>query len=240
MEHGTSPFPYWVSDNALQTEMAHGIFYELTKLEPTDKWYKYDNVFERKYANDKLEEMPIKTKTFLEICNSKDFVSSIERLTGIENLVTDHTYRGGGIHLIGYDGKLDLHKDFSKHPSLGLIRRLNVLIYFNKNWEPSWGGELELWSKDMSKCEVKIEPIFNRMVIFETPDAPHGHPNPWKAPNSIYRKSLALYYYKAPTIEDLQKEHLSTQFLKKPDEQTTPEIEALREKRNKGRLSSNV
>ena len=48
----------------------------------------------------------------------------------------------------------------------------------------------------MKMCGVKISPIFNRLVIFETTDSSfHGLPDPVQCPNTMSRKSLALYYY---------------------------------------------
>ena len=49
-----------------------------------------------------------------------------------------------------------------------LDRRLNILIYLNRNWESSYGGSLELWGKNMKKCEKTIIPTFNKTVIFST------------------------------------------------------------------------
>ena len=48
----------------------------------------------------------------------------------------------------------------------------------------------------MKKCEKKIRPIFNTMVIFSTNDfTNHGHPNPLNCPIKMSRKSLATYYF---------------------------------------------
>ena len=48
----------------------------------------------------------------------------------------------------------------------------------------------------MEKCEQNIVPIFNRMVIFSTTDTSyHGNPIKVSHPNSISRKSIAMYYY---------------------------------------------
>jgi hypothetical protein len=69
-------------------------------------------------------------------------------------------------------------------------------LYLNKNWEEEWGGDLQLWNKDMSMCVKKILPIFNRMSIFSTTgNSWHGHPDPLTCPDNRSRKSLALYYY---------------------------------------------
>ena len=75
-------------------------------------------------------------------------------------------------------------------------RRLNILIYLNKNWKKEYGGDLELWDKEMKNCKKKISPNFNKMVIFSTNDySYHGHPEPVNCPVDFSRKSLALYYF---------------------------------------------
>ena len=77
-----------------------------------------------------------------------------------------------------------------------LDRRLNILIYLNHNWDENNGGQLELWNKEMKKCEKKILPVFNRMVIFSTTDfSYHGNPKKVQTLNNLSRKSIALYYY---------------------------------------------
>src|SRR6185503_12943218 len=59
-----------------------------------------------------------------------------------------------------------------------------------------WGGDLELWSKDMEQCERTVTPVGNRMLLFTTDeDAYHGHPDPLSCPPDVARQSLALYYF---------------------------------------------
>ncbi len=237
---GESPFRYWIIENALPGQMAQGIFQELSAIRNTDSMYKYDNYFEKKYAEDRWLHLPPVTKSMLNWTLSGVFVKAIEEMTGLTGMIPDPHLTGGGIHIHKDGGILRPHRDFTLHKKLGLIRKLNWILYMNKNYDPAWGGQLELWSKDMSKCEVSIEPKFNRAVLFETPLAPHGFSNPWSAPHGITRKSLAVYLYAAPTIQDLQSDHKSTQFLKAPNEETTEYIEELRALRNTGRLASNV
>ncbi len=99
-------------------------------------------------------------------------------------------------HITGKGGFLKIHSDTNFHPNFNLDRRLNWLIYLNKNWKEEYGGNLELWNKDMSKCVQNIKPIFNRAVIFSTDDQSyHGHPDPLNCPEDMERKSLAFYYY---------------------------------------------
>lgn len=239
-KQGTEPFKYWVIKDPLHPTIAQRIFTELSLLSQDENYlasmYKYSNFFEKKLAQDQMRLMPDTVRGWLAWTLTSEFVDVIEKLTGITGLCVDPWFMGGGIHMHKAGGILRVHKDFTKHRKLGLIRRLNYIVYFNKNYEESWGGQLEFHSKDMSKCEVKIDPGYNVGVLFETPDSPHGFNTPWSAPDNIARKSLAVYLYTAPTKEDLEKEHLSTQFLKTPGEKTTPEIEELRAKRNKGRI----
>ena len=146
----------------------------------------------------------------------------LEKLTSIkEKLKIDSELNGGGLHEIKKGGVLKIHTDFNRHPTLDLDRRVNVLIYLNKNWKEEYGGQLELWDKDMKKCKKKIVPIFNKMVIFSTNDfSNHGHPNPVTCHDNHSRKSIALYYYSngRPNSEKKLGLH-STIFRKRPGTQ---------------------
>jgi len=128
--------------------------------------------------------------------NSFAFLNFLTTLTGIKYLLPDPYLNGGGFHQILKNGKLNLHTDFNHLENLGLYRRLNVLLYLNKNWETSYCGQLMLQSALDKNDRVEIEPVFNRLVIFETTKRTiHGHPIPLSCPQTITRKSIALYYY---------------------------------------------
>ena len=100
------------------------------------------------------------------------------------------------MHQIVRGGKLAIHADFNTHRRYGLDRRLNLLLYLNKNWREEYGGHLELWDRNMSGCQAKVLPVFNRVMIFSTTDYTyHGHPDPLNCPDGMTRKSLALYYF---------------------------------------------
>ena len=88
--------------------------------------------------------------------------------------------------------------DGNWHHAMGVHRRLNVILYLNKFWDSKWGGALELWDEKLTKCVKSIDPLFNRLVVFETHDLTyHGHPTPLLCPPDQSRKSLILYYYTA-------------------------------------------
>ena len=132
---------------------------------------------------------------------SEPFLLCLKHITGLL-LVPDPYFVEGGFHAIKRGGRLSAHADFSHHPKLGLERRLNLLLYLNKDWKEEWGGHLGLYGEDRNVPEVKILPVMNRCVIFETSDRSyHGHPDPLECPEGVYRKSLALYYYSLPRPE---------------------------------------
>ena len=89
-----------------------------------------------------------------------------------------------------------MHADFNWHKQMRLDRRINLLIYLNKDWQPEYGGNLELWDAAMSHKVAEYAPLFNRCVIFNTTDKSfHGNPKPVSCPPDRSRRSLAFYYY---------------------------------------------
>lgn len=159
----------------------------------------------------------------------------MQQLTSIEEaLVSDPHFCGGGLHEIKSGGLLKIHADFCRHGETGLDRRINLLIYLNKNWDEEFGGHLQLWDKEMRACAKKILPVFNRVVIFNTTDFTfHGHPDPVTCPPGRSRKSLALYYYSnGRPKHELRPSHWnqSTLFKERPGEDFLRQTTAMRVK----------
>ena len=133
----------------------------------------------------------------------------MEHISGITGLLPDPYLAEGGYHISSSGGFLDIHADFSHHDYLGLERRLNLLFYFNENWQESFGGALGLYDADL-KLKQQILPIANRVAIFTTSDESfHGFPEPMELPEDINRVSLALYYYSVPTSEKKRAKYCS-------------------------------
>lgn len=138
--------------------------------------------------------------------NSYTILYFLKELTGVDHLISDPYFHGGGLHQIVGGGSLDIHADFNYQEDLQLYRRIKILYYLNKDWKSEYGGQLELWKSDLSACVHRIDPIFNRCVIFNTTkNSPHGHPVPLSVPNGVTRKSIALYYYsREPSPDDME------------------------------------
>ncbi|MFC3529722.1 2OG-Fe(II) oxygenase [Paracoccus mangrovi] len=136
-------------------------------------------------------------------------------MTGIKGLIPDPYFAGGGVHVVGNGGHLDIHADFNHNAILNLERRLNVLIYLNKDWEEAFGGSFEIWNNDMTQMVESFVPRFNRMVCFNTGSSTwHGNPTPVNHPEGRPRMSLALYYYTA-TWDGTKRSH-TTLFKPRP------------------------
>lgn len=189
------PFPHIVFDNFFDPELVDAVLAEFPRPDAI-RWQRFDNEREVKLASAKEASFGPATRLLLYHLNSMTFLEFLSKVTGIENLIPDPGFDGGGLHQIVPGGKLGVHADFNKHHQYGLDRRLNLLLYLNKNWKDEYGGNLELWDREMTRCEAKVAPLFNRVMIFSTTDFTfHGHPDALRCPEGMTRKSLALYYF---------------------------------------------
>lgn len=193
------PFPHVVLDGLFDAALLAEVESEFPPVTGFP-WTIMQNEWEYKLANETPKHWGNTTRSVLKYLNSDPFVAQLEKLTGLTRLISDPTFRGGGLHQIPPDGYLKIHTDFNEHNGVflgkGWNRRLNLLVFLNSDWAESWGGEFEMWSRDGREPVSKVAPVFNRTVIFETSDQSfHGHPHPLRCPPTRTRKSLALYYY---------------------------------------------
>lgn len=191
------PFPHIVIDNLFDHRLLEVLEDEFPAPGGQKSWLKFRHPNEwRKNATEQDVQIPFFTRHFLYALNSRQFLQWLEELTGIASLIPDTEFVGGGLHSVLPGGSLEIHADFNRHLRNGLDRRLNLLIYLNRDWPEHYGGHLELWDREMKECVRRMLPIFNRTVIFSTTDfSYHGHPEPVACPNNRFRKSIALYYY---------------------------------------------
>ena len=204
VKYGGTPFPYCVIDNFMDLQTVNAVHDEIAalNLENADHaWTKPNNPYEyNKFAFEGVDTFPPATREVLEHCNSNEFIAQLEKLTGINGLIRgDVKLRGAGVHIIRNGGRLALHTDFNtyRHPEHGkLDRRINLLLYMNKDWKPEYKGDLLLVGQNKPRV-TRVPPTFNRCVIFNTTNkSVHGHPEELSVPNdSMCRKSLAVYYY---------------------------------------------
>lgn len=181
------PFAHCVIDDFFEDA---GLLEGVLREWPKEMLFKSCSTSE-KYSQHHWSAFGEKTTEALGALMSEDFCADLSRLTGIEDLVPDPNLLGGGLHMIAPGGWLNVHADFNWSARLRGVRRVNLLLYLNRDWK--WNGELLLTDGDKNVFH-KIAPIFNRCVIFNTTEESfHGHPEPLDAPRP--RKSIAMYYY---------------------------------------------
>lgn len=153
-----------------------------------------------KSTNAHLRDFGAAYRALDESIQSRAFLDFIGRLTGIDDLLYDPFYLGGGTHE-NRDGQgLQTHIDFNYHPSERWHRRLNLIVYLNPQWQPEWGGNLQLFRDPYADVApaASFVPLLNRCVIFETTEKSwHGFDTIRLPPEhaALSRKSLALYFY---------------------------------------------
>ena len=216
------PYPHAVLDDFLPEAVLDEVLAEFPSAQGGD-WFKFDSATERKLATKDDTVMGTATRRLLAELNGSAFIDFLERLTGIDGLVPDPHFVGGGLHQIERGGHLKVHADFNRHPRTDLERRLNVLIYLNRDWKDEYGGAFELWDEDMTAAEEKVTPYFNRLVVFTTTSTSfHGHPEPLNSPEGQTRKSIALYYYSKDRPEHERNTTHNTLFQARPGEELPP------------------
>lgn len=197
------PFPHGMFDNLISEELVDAVLAAFPQPSADINWRQIvakggdgENVQYRKQGMPHLFKIAPVIRQLIWELNSSTFIRSLERLTGISNLIADPSLRGGGLHQVLPGGVLGVHADFTHHKDYDLERRVNLLIYLNKDWQDEYEGHLELWSRDASRCVKMIRPLAGRCVIFNTDASSyHGHPRPLACPDDITRKSIAIYYY---------------------------------------------
>jgi 2OG-Fe(II) oxygenase superfamily len=188
------PFPHIVLDGLFPDDVLEGVLADFPR--PEEMGAHFDNPLEKKLGYTYETPVRDRVREFLWTMSSAPVLQFLEALTGIEGLIPDPYFGGAGPHQIIPGGFLKVHVDFNWHPLLKLDRRLNLLVYLNRGWRDEYGGHLELWDRDMARCEQKVLPVFNRTVVFSTTDFSfHGHPAPLTCPPDRSRKSVSFYYY---------------------------------------------
>ena len=127
-----TPFPHVVIDGLFSDELLGSVHDEVANMSSFEGKKEFFGSMEKFHTAD-FNHMGKTTRQFLLDLNSSKFCSFLEALTGIEGLIADQHYFGGGIHFIKPPGFLKMHTDFNWHQKLKIDRRLNMLIYLNKD-----------------------------------------------------------------------------------------------------------
>jgi hypothetical protein len=192
------PFRYIVVDDFLDPDFCKSIIAEFPAFDERAALNEMGRPGRKAVVSDIAKIGPAFRK-FDSLMREHTFLKFVGRITGIDSLLYDPQYVGGGTHenLAGQD--LDLHVDFNFHPRTLLHRRLNLIVFLNPEWREEWGGGLELCSDPWDPGNATtIVPVANRAVLFETTE------NSWHGftqirlpagKQDLSRRSIAVYFY---------------------------------------------
>ena len=192
------PYKHLVIDNFFDSQLASICLKEFPKLEDSVWEFANEVDIEIKYRTTWKSEFDIPDGIVdaIRILNSALFLKAMSKRFGIEKIIADPYFTGGGLNVTKPGGLLDVHVDGNYHDATGLNRRLNAILYLNPNWQSDWGGEFGIYDDKGERCIKKVAPLFNRLVIFDSHDKSfHGLPEPLNFPDGELRKSIILYYY---------------------------------------------
>lgn len=214
------PYKHLIMDNFLKEEFAN-ILHD--NFPPTEKLAKhYDGINENKSEGANFDDFHPAFNEIRKVLMSQEVADWVSKVTGIADVFITNDHLGCGLHEGKNGSFLDIHIDFNIHPSQNVHRRLNMLIYMNKDWKPEYGGDLEMWNANMTACEKKVAPLFNRAVIFETNEISYHGYNKISVPVGMTRKSIYTYFYTKERA-DAVKYH-DTVFKPRPNDALTKKI----------------
>ena len=221
---GGTPFPHLAFDNFLPTEVALRAAREFPS-EASNHWIRYRHVNENKASTHHWEDFPPTIRAIIEEMNSTRFLALLSRITGIENLRADPDIEGGGMHQSWTGGFLNVHTDFTMHRDRpGWRRRCNLILYMNEGWNPTWGGDLQLWDSRMKENVRRLDCLLNRAVLFNTPRALHGFPDLLTCPPEQSRKSLQWYFYTVDEPSQREAAAVATVYFARPGDSSIKKV----------------
>jgi hypothetical protein len=210
------PFPHLVIDKFLPDDVLDRVLNEFPET-TLFSWQSTDGLIASAPPRPNVQIGETTYKLLLEL-NSPAFIAFLEQLTAIDGIMADPAFMDNQLNDQLSLDPLDKQANHQscdrslkvphsttfppraveppRYAQPHLDRKLNLLIYLNKDWKEEYGGHLELWNADMTRCEKQILPIFNRCVIFSTTEfSYHGHPEPLNCPDGESRKLLVLSYW---------------------------------------------
>jgi Rps23 Pro-64 3,4-dihydroxylase Tpa1-like proline 4-hydroxylase len=116
----------------------------------------------------------------------------------IDDLEGDPELYAGGVSSMGHSCFLNPHIDNSHDRLRQRYRRLNLLYYVSKGWQPDHGGQLVLYPNGIQAECVEIDSLFNRLVVMKTDhQSLHGVKRITSAGD--HRKTISNYYFSPST-----------------------------------------
>tara|TARA_B100000242_G_scaffold96699_2_gene66314 strand:+ start:24268 stop:25116 length:849 start_codon:yes stop_codon:yes gene_type:complete len=198
-----------IIDKLLPDELAEYI----SQSFPDEKELRYINQSqERKYIGVNFE----KDQKIVEECiyafQEKPVLDLFSKICSIKDICGDPELYAGGISSMSNNCFLNPHIDNSHDRLMKKYRRLNLLFYVNKDWPVNQdiGGNLMLFNGGIKEEPLKINCIFNRLVVMRTDNKSLHAVEKIKSKN--YRRKCVSNYYFSKSSPNNQKYYHSTSF----------------------------
>lgn len=230
--NSAKPFPHVVIDDFFDISLLKAVKEDFPDYN-SEEWFrfrnkigKHKNIFESGMnAISKPESMPNLCRLFLHNLNSKKFSKILESITGIKNIEPDPHWHYTGLRVNTPGSHQLIHSDALFHPHLKKRKILTCMTYMTEDWKESDEGCLEIWDDSMEKCVNKIEPIFNRVVIFKNTEySYHG-----VTKNNHYRKAITMSYL----VNETDEKRWRALFVKRPEDNKLKNFDEIAEHRAK-------
>ena len=195
-----SPFPHLVLDEFLEPDLLRRLYDEFPSFDEQRAANELGHI-RGKAVQEQISAISAAYRELHQVIQTPEFLQAISEITGIDDLLFDPEYFGGGTHENLTGQELHYHVDFNYHPIRKWHRRLNLIIFLNHEWRREWGGNLQLhrdaW-RDTGTPDVEVLPEYGRAIIFETSERSwHGFEQITAGPTgeTLSRRSIALYFY---------------------------------------------
>lgn len=196
-----NPFPHVIIDNFFTPQFLADLHKDFPQQgEEYNNFCKGDDgQIGANYANGEVATFPPAYQLLDKLVHSEAFRKHVSALTGIDKLEYDPDYFGGGIRESRSRTFLPPHLDFNHHPKTHSHRRMNLLFYFNEEWQQEWGGNLQV-HRDPNvfvndSLVSQYMPIDNRCLIFETSEVSWHSFDRLQLPEGRTRRAFTIYYY---------------------------------------------
>ncbi|MEA3182757.1 MAG: hypothetical protein QOI59_6280 [Gammaproteobacteria bacterium] len=192
----STPFPHVVIDDLFSPAILDSVLEEMAGLDDS-KWLLVESPpHERIRRMRSAVELGAAGSQLVSLLHGASFLYLLSEITGIWQLLPDPYLQGAGYANMKRGDFFNVHSDRNVAYDTGLSRRLAMIVFLNKSWDPNYNGQLELWNDDGTRCDVSVQPDYNRTVIFEVADPNyHGVPTPIACPEDRSRQSFIVYYH---------------------------------------------
>jgi Rps23 Pro-64 3,4-dihydroxylase Tpa1-like proline 4-hydroxylase len=188
------PCSHLVIDDFLHPEVAARTMQEIEAF--TGRWSHRRHHGQSKRVFARHSDMPETAGEIVACLNGDDFIRRVEAASGSPALIADPDLEGGGLCEMRPGDFMRPHLDSPAHVTHPRWRRVHGLfVFLNPDWNDSYGGHLNLWQPGNEADVVRIQPLFNRCVLFGDPPGVVHSVSTVDCPPGAARRSIAVYYY---------------------------------------------